>query len=60
MGKGKLAKFADMAEYPHVFEYPYSQVADTPCEMKGNWNRDFLRTNIRSCWSWVVEEENIP
>ncbi len=20
MGKGKLAKFADMAEYPHVFE----------------------------------------
>ena len=35
MGKGKLAKFADMAEYPHVFEYPYSQVADAPCEMKG-------------------------
>jgi bifunctional aspartokinase / homoserine dehydrogenase 1 len=23
MGKGKLAKFADMAEYPHVFEYPF-------------------------------------
>ena len=43
MGKGKLAKFADMAEYPHVFEYPYSQVADTPCEMKGNWNRDFFK-----------------
>ena len=27
MGKGKLEKFADMASYPHVFEYPYS-VAD--------------------------------
>ena len=26
MGKGKLAKFADMASYPHVFEYPYSVV----------------------------------
>ena len=32
-----------MAEYPHVFEYPYSQVADAPCEMKGNWNRDFFK-----------------
>ncbi|MDO4779536.1 MAG: tRNA (guanosine(46)-N7)-methyltransferase TrmB, partial [Bacteroides sp.] len=27
MSKNKLAKFADMAEYEHVFEYPYS-VAD--------------------------------
>ena len=45
MGKGKLAKFADMAEYPHVFEYPYSQVADAPCEMKGNWNRDFFKND---------------
>ena len=35
MGKGKLAKFADMAEYPHVFEYPYSVVDDVPFEMKG-------------------------
>ena len=40
-----MAKFADMAEYPHVFEYPYSQVADTPCEMKGNWNRDFFKND---------------
>ena len=23
MGKNKLEKFADMASYPHVFEYPY-------------------------------------
>ena len=34
-----------MAEYPHVFEYPYSQVADAPCEMKGNWNRDFFKND---------------
>ena len=45
MGKGKLAKFADMAEYPHVFEYPYSVVDNVPFEMKGNWNRDFFKND---------------
>ena len=29
MGKGKLAKFADMASYPHVFECPF-KVMDNP------------------------------
>ena len=38
MSKGKLAKIADMASYPHVFEYPYSAVDNVPFEMKGNWN----------------------
>ena len=32
-----------MAEYPHVFEYPYSVVDDVPFEMKGRWNRDFFK-----------------
>ena len=45
MGKGKLAKFADMAGYPHVFEYPFSVVDDVPFEMKGNWNRDFFKND---------------
>ena len=45
MGKGKLAKFADMRDYPHVFEYPYSVVDDVPFEMKGNWNRDFFKND---------------
>ena len=45
MGKGKLAKFADMASYPHVFEYPYSVVDDVPFDMKGNWNRDFFKND---------------
>ena len=45
MGKGKLAKFADMAVYPHVFEYPYSVVDDVPFEMKGNWTRDFFKND---------------
>ena len=30
MGKNKLEKFADMASYPHVFEYPYSAVDNVP------------------------------
>ena len=30
MGKGKLEKFADMRDYPHVFEYPYSVVDNVP------------------------------
>lgn len=42
MSKGKLEKFADMASYPHVFEYPYSVVADVPFDMKGRWGKDFF------------------
>ena len=45
MGKGKLAKFADMASYPHVFEYPYSVVEDVPFEMCGHWREDFFHNN---------------
>ena len=45
MGKGKLEKFADMRDYPHVFEYPYSVVDNVPFEMKGNWNRDFFKND---------------
>lgn len=43
MGKGKLAKFADMERYPHVFEYPWAAVADAPFAMKGRWHADFFR-----------------
>lgn len=43
MGKGKLAKFADMAGYPHVFEYPYSAVDEAPFDMKGRWHEGFFR-----------------
>ena len=45
MGKGKLAKFADMAAYPHVFEYPCSVVDEVNFEMKGNWKRDFFKND---------------
>ena len=45
MGKGKLAKFADMRDYPHVFEYPYSVVDDVPFEMKGHWGESFFKND---------------
>lgn len=45
MSKGKLAKFADMASYPHVFEYPYAEVENVPFELRGNWNKNFFKNN---------------
>ena len=42
MTKGKLAKFADMRDYPHVFEYPFSVVDNVPFGMKGAWNETFF------------------
>ncbi len=47
MGKGKLEKFADMREYPHVFEYPYSVADNVTFDMKGIGTVTFLRTIIR-------------
>ncbi len=45
MSKGKLAKFADMASMPHVFEYPFSVVEQVPFEMKGRWHNDFFKND---------------
>ena len=45
MSKGKLAKFADMASYPHVFEYPFSVVEDVPFEMRGRWREQFFKND---------------
>lgn len=45
MSKGKLAKFADMAAYPHVFEYPYSVADDVPFDMKGQWADQFFHND---------------
>ncbi len=41
MGKGKLAKFAEMASYPHVFQC--AEVMDgTPFRLKGTWGASFF------------------
>lgn len=45
MSKNKLAKFADMAEYEHVFEYPYSVADNKEFEMKGKWNKEVFKND---------------
>ena len=50
MGKNKLEKFADMASYPHVFEYPYSAVDNVPFDMKGKWHKEFFKNDNPSDW----------
>ena len=42
MGKGKLAKFADMETYKNVFQYPYSVVEHVPFEMQGHWREQYF------------------
>ena len=37
MGKNKLAKFADMREYPNVFEYPFRSLEHAECPLRGKW-----------------------
>ena len=43
MGKGKLAKFADMETYGNVFQYPYSVVSDVPFSMRGLWREEYFK-----------------
>lgn len=45
MSKGKLEKFADMAKYPNVFQYPYSVVEHVPFGQKGKWREYFKNDN---------------
>lgn len=45
MGKNKLAKFDDMASYPHVFQYPYSVLEAEGFELKGQWNKRFFKND---------------
>ena len=45
MGKGKLAKFADMESYANVFQYPYSVVEHVPFEMKGKWREQYFHND---------------
>ena len=48
MGKGKLAKFADMETYKNVFQYPYSVLSPLEGEqeggfpMRGRWRDDYF------------------
>lgn len=45
MGKGKLAKFAEMETFRNVFQYPYSVIDNVPFEMKGRWREDYFKND---------------
>lgn len=46
MGKNKLAKFADMEEFPHVFQVSSHDVREgRNFEMKGKWNEQFFKND---------------
>lgn len=46
MGKGKLAKFADMAANPLVIEQPYNTISeDTHFELRGRWREEFFHNS---------------
>ena len=46
MGKNKLAKFADMEQFPHVFQVSSHFLRDGGnFEMKGKWNEQFFGNN---------------
>ena len=45
MGKGKLAKFADMERYENVFQYPFSVADNVPFEMKGRWREMYFKND---------------
>lgn len=46
MGKNKLAKFADMEKFPHVFQVSSHDVREGKSfEMKGKWNEQFFKND---------------
>ena len=45
MGKGKLAKFADVAENPLVVECPFWQLQKEDFALRGRWKSDFFRND---------------
>lgn len=45
MGKGKLAKFAEMAANPLVVECPFWQLQKEGFALKGNWHQHFFKNN---------------
>ena len=42
MGKGKLAKFAEMAENPLVVECPMAAIMQDEFPLRGRWHEDFF------------------
>lgn len=45
MGKGKLAKFAEMETFRNVFQYPYSVADNVPFDMRGHWREQYFNND---------------
>lgn len=45
MGKGKLAKFAEMETFKNVFQYPFSIIDNIPFTMKGRWREEYFHND---------------
>jgi len=45
MGKNKLAKFGEMAEFPHVFQFPFGKLVNEGFPMAGLWNETFFKND---------------
>ena len=45
MGKNKLAKFADMEGFPHVFQYPFNALQEKGFGMRGHWGEAFFKND---------------
>ena len=60
MGKNKLAKFDDMAGYPHVFQYPFAVLQAQGFQLKGHWNERFFKNDhpIVLELGWAAEKGN--
>ncbi len=59
MSKGKLAKFADMATYPHVFEYPFARMANDELQMT-NDECKLPASDSDSNSSFVIPHSSFP
>ena len=45
MAKNKLAKFAEMATYSNVFQFPFKKLETDGFPLKGSWNTYFRNNN---------------
>lgn len=45
MGKNKLAKFADLNSFSHVFYFPYAKLMSDGFPLKGKWNNEFFKND---------------
>ena len=45
MGKNKLAKFAEMETFPHVFQYPFARLQQESFPLRGKWGEAFFHND---------------